>query len=115
MLGSHESSAGLEAMAQGQAREAEAGAGEPLLYLFSLPIQNYGLGLEPCSRKMAETLGTFGERSQLGGRALFAWIHHYSPHLQKRIANSTKKGATSFMFFFIFFYVLRALIQYYVQ
>ena len=41
VLGHQASSAGLEAMAQGQAREAEAGAGESLLFLFSLPIHDY--------------------------------------------------------------------------
>lgn len=37
VLGSHESSAGLEAIAQGQAREAEAGAGN-LRFIF-FPFQ----------------------------------------------------------------------------
>lgn len=71
VLGRQASLSGLEAMAQGQAREAEAGAGESLLFLFSLPIQDYDLGLETCSRKMAsrDPLGAFGKRSQSGPRA----------------------------------------------
>lgn len=71
MLGGQESSAGLEAMAQGQPREAEAGAGESLIFLFSLPIQDYDLGLEPCYRKMAsrDPLGAFANRRQSGPRA----------------------------------------------
>lgn len=41
MLRSHESPAGLEGRALSEAGEAEVGAGEPLLFLFALPSQDY--------------------------------------------------------------------------
>ena len=101
VLGSQESSAQAAGMAQGEAGEAEAGAGEPLLF-FSLPMQD--LGLEPGFRKMAsrDPLETFGGRSQLGGRAPVAWIHHSPPISEKELLSSTRKGAIS-QYSFVFF------------
>lgn len=52
----------------GQAREAEAGAGNLCFFFFSLPIQDYDLGLETCSRKMVsrDPLGAFGKEVSQG-------------------------------------------------
>lgn len=89
----------------GEAGKAEAGVGEPQLFIFIffLLMQGYDQGLEPCAGKMTSRapLGTSGERSQLGERVPFTRINHYLLHLQKRTANSTRKGDISqysFMF-----------------
>lgn len=73
-------------------------------FFFSLPMQDYDLGLEPGFRKMAsrDPLGTFGGRSQLGGRAPVAWIHHSPPISEKELLSSTRKGAIS-QYSFVFF------------
>ena len=107
VLGRQESSAGLEAMAQGQAREAEAGAGQSLLFLFSLPIQDYDLGLELCSRKMAsrDPLGVFGKRSQSGPRAP---THRLI--ITPLICKKNRKFHEKRSYFSVFFYVFQALI-----
>lgn len=55
VLGSQESSAQAAGMAQGEAGEAEAGAGEPLLFFFPFPCKTWDWN-QVLERWLQETL-----------------------------------------------------------